>query len=151
MTKTIFLSLICLIISNLTFSQIPQEEKIDALFAEWDNEDSPGCALGIFKNGEIIYAKGYGQANLEYSIANTPQSIFRIASTSKQFTAACIVLLAEQGKLNLTDPLSKFYPDFPTYANDITVLHLLNHTSGVRDYLTPVSYTHLTLPTTSRV
>ncbi len=139
MTKTICVSLFFLFIANFSFSQIPQQEQVDALFADWDKKDAPGCALGIFKSGEIIYSKGYGQANLEYSIPNTPQSIFRIASTSKQFTAACIVLLDEQGKLNLSDPLSKFYPDFPSYAKDITVLHLLNHTSGVRDYLTLAS------------
>ncbi|MEL6673259.1 MAG: serine hydrolase [Bacteroidota bacterium] len=109
---------------------------IDEIFAEWDQAHTPGCALGIFQEGEIVYAKGYGLANLEYEIPNDAQSVFRIGSTSKQFTAACIVLLAQADKLALDDPLRKFFPDFPAYANQITVRHLLNHTSGLRDYLT---------------
>lgn len=108
--------------------------EVDAVFANWDNT-GPGGAIGIIKNGQLEYAKGYGLANLEYDISNTPQSVFRIASVSKQFTAACIVLLAEEGKLSLEDKLSKFYPQLPAYADSISILHLLNHTSGLRDYL----------------
>ena len=96
----------------------------------------PVCALGIIKDGNLIYTNGYGMANLEYDIPIDKHSVFRIGSTSKQFTAACIVLLAGKGKLNMEDRLSKFFPDFPEYADKITVRHLLNHTSGIRDYLT---------------
>lgn len=112
-----------------------QDKMIDNLFSNWDQQNTPGCALGIFKDGEIIYAKGYGFANLEYDIPNSPNSVFRIASTSKQFTAACIILLEEQGKLSLEDNLKSFFPEFPDYAEKITIQHLLNHTSGIRDYL----------------
>ena len=113
-----------------------QTAKVDSIFSEWNALDKPGASLGIIKDGELIYAKGYGAANLEYNIPNTSESVFRIASTSKQFTAACIVLLDQQKKLSLDDKLSKFFPEFPSYANQITIKHLLNHTSGVRDYLT---------------
>ncbi len=112
------------------------EKAVDEIFSSWDKEDAPGAGVGVFQNGKITYARGYGMANLEYDIPNDANSVFRIGSTSKQFTAASIVLLAEQGKLELSDSLYSFFPDFPDYAKDITVRQLLNHTSGVRDYLT---------------
>jgi CubicO group peptidase (beta-lactamase class C family) len=125
---------ICLT-SVFSFGQISQSQLIDSIFSEWIKPGTPGCALGIIQDGELIYAKGYGLANMEYDIPNAPSSVFRIGSTSKQFTAACIVLLAEKGKLNFDDNLKSFFPDFPDYAEEITVRHLLNHTSGIRDYL----------------
>ncbi|NQX77123.1 serine hydrolase domain-containing protein, partial [Gilvibacter sp.] len=123
------------IMTSIAFAQIPEADQIDAVFKAWGNREVPGASLGIFKDGEILYSKGYGMANLEYNIPNDANSVFRIGSTSKQFTAACIVLLESEGKLSFDDPLSKFYPEFPEYAKKITVRHLLNHTSGIRDYL----------------
>ena len=123
------------ILSLNVHSQIPESKEIDKIFAEWDTTSSPGAALGIIKNGQLIYSRGYGMANLEHDISNSPKTVFRIASTSKQFTAASIILLVQQGKLKLEDPLTKFYPEFPEYAKKITIRHLLNHTSGIRDYL----------------
>lgn len=111
-------------------------DSVDALFEQWDIEDSPGFALGIFKDGRIIYARGYGMANLEYNIPNTPQTVFRIGSLSKQFTAICVALLAEQGKLSLDDDIRRFFPEMPEYEIPITVEHLVHHTSGIRDYFT---------------
>jgi CubicO group peptidase (beta-lactamase class C family) len=134
-----FLSLILILIaSNLSYSQLSEEQikQVDEIYVDWDKKDSPGAALGIIKDGKLIYSKGYGMANLEYDIPITNESVFRIGSTSKQFTAACIVLLSEQSKLNLDDKLSKYFPAFPKYANEITIQYLLNHTSGIRDYLT---------------
>jgi len=113
-----------------------QSNAINKIFIDWDKDNTPGCGLGVIKDGELIYARGYGMANLEYGIKNNSQSVFRIGSTSKQFTAASIVLLAEKGKLSLDDSLNKFFPNFPAYAKNITIRHLLNHTSGIRDYLT---------------
>lgn len=112
-----------------------QIEKIDNSFSEWNKPNNPGGAIGVVKDGKLIYSKGYGLANLEYDIPFTPKTISRIASTSKQFTAACIILLSQQGQLSFEDKLSKFFPDFPPYANNVTIQHLLNHTSGIRDYL----------------
>jgi len=111
-------------------------KKVDELFANWDKPDSPGCALGVIKDGEFLYKRGYGMANLEYDIPITSKSIFRIGSTSKQFTAMCISLLAEEGKISLDDNIHKYFPEMPEYAEDITVRHLILHTSGIRDYLT---------------
>lgn len=112
-----------------------QQTKIDAVFSKWNKPNSPGGAVGVIKDGKLIFAKGYGMANLDYNIPNGPKTVFKIASTSKQFTAASIILLSQQGKLSLDDKLSKFFPEFPSYANDITIQHLLNHTSGIRDYI----------------
>jgi CubicO group peptidase (beta-lactamase class C family) len=119
----------------LSFSQPKEHTEIDQIFSAWNQKNVPGGALGIIKDGALLYAKGYGMANLEYDIPNSASSVFRIASTSKQFTAACIILLKEQGKLALDDTLQELFPDFPDYAKKITIKHLLNHTSGIRDYL----------------
>ena len=76
-------------------------ERVDALFSAWDKEDSPGCALGVMKEGTLLYARGYGMANLEYEVPITPASIFHVASLSKQFTAFSVALLAREGRLSL--------------------------------------------------
>jgi len=111
-------------------------DRVDELFKEWDRNDSPGAAFGIFKDGRIIYARGYGIANLEYSLPWTPQTPSQTGSISKQFTGMCIAILAEQGKLSLDDNIRKYFPDWPDYNGQITLKHLLYHTSGVREYLT---------------
>jgi CubicO group peptidase (beta-lactamase class C family) len=108
-------------------------KKIDSLFLKWNTTNSPGCAVGIVRNDSLIFAKGYGMANLEYGIPNDPSTIFHMASVSKQFTAYAIVLLARQGKLNLDDDIRKWLPWFPDLKEKITIRHLLNHTSGIRD------------------
>lgn len=117
----------------------PRKKEVDKIFARWDKPNSPGCTLGIIQEGRFIYERGYGMANLEYGIPLTSQSVFRIGSTSKQFTAMCIVLLEEEGKLSVDDNLKKYFPKMPDYAESITIRQLLHHTSGVRDYLTLMS------------
>lgn len=109
-------------------------DEVDTLFAKWDSTISPGCSIAVIRDGEIIYKRGYGMANLDYGIALTPQSIFRIASVSKQFTAMCMNLLAEEGKLSLDDDIRKYVPEIPDYGSPITIRHLIHHTSGLRDY-----------------
>ena len=111
-------------------------DQVDVLFAEWDKPDSPGCALAIIQDGEIVYRRGYGYADLEHDVPITPASVFDIASTSKQFTATCIAILARQGMLSLDDDIRKHIPEMPAYAVPITIRHLIHHTSGIRDYLT---------------
>ena len=108
-------------------------EKIDDLFHEWDNDESPGAAVAILRDGEVIFKKGYGMANLEYGIPITPSSIFHIASESKQFTNYCIVLLAREGKLSLEDDIRKYLPELPDFGKKITIKNLIHHTSGLRD------------------
>ncbi len=113
-----------------------QKRKVDAVFAAYDTPASPGCVLGVIQDGRLIYARGYGRANLEHQIPISPQTVFDIGSTSKQFTAASIVLLALRGKLSLDDDIRKFVPEVPDYSQTVTIRHLLHHTSGLRDYLT---------------
>ena len=106
----------------------------NALFSEYTNK-TPGCALGVMQDGKFTYRKGYGMANLEHEIPIASSSVFRIGSTSKQFTAAAVALLAEQGKLRLDDPMARYFPEFPPWADGVTVMNLVNHSSGIRDYL----------------
>jgi CubicO group peptidase (beta-lactamase class C family) len=106
--------------------------QVDRLFATWDKPDSPGCALAIVQNREIIYKRGYGMANLELEIAIAPNSVFDIGSTSKQFTATCIALLARQNLLSLDDPLQQYIPEIAEHP--ITIRQLVHHKSGLRDY-----------------
>ncbi len=113
--------------------------KVDAIFSAYDKPDSPGCALGVVRDGNFIYTRGYGLANLEYSIPFSSKSVFDLGSTSKQFTAASILLLQQQGKLSLDDDIRKFVPEIPVYQKPVTIRHLLHHTSGLRDYLTLMS------------
>ncbi|RIK37180.1 MAG: hypothetical protein DCC58_18300, partial [Chloroflexi bacterium] len=108
-------------------------ELLDGLFAEWDRVDSPGCALGVVKDGELVYARGYGMSNLEHGVPITPSSIFHIASISKQFTALSIALLHLEGALSLDDDIRRFVPEIPSYGPTITVRHLVHHISGLRD------------------
>jgi CubicO group peptidase (beta-lactamase class C family) len=109
---------------------------VDEVFSDLTKASSPGCALGVYRDGKIVYANGYGLANLEENVPITPQSVFDIGSTSKQFTAASILLLERQGKLSINDDIRKYIPELPDYGQKITIVHLLNHTSGLRDYLT---------------
>lgn len=109
--------------------------RVDALFDSWVAPGSPGAALAVIENGKIIYEKGYGLATLEHEVPITPQSVFYIGSTSKQFVAAAVLLLEQDGKLSLDDDLRRWVPEIPDYGTLITLRHLIHHTSGIRDYL----------------
>ena len=104
------------------------------VFARWDSTTGPGCAVGIDRAGQPRYTRAFGEADLEYDIPNKPSTIFEAGSISKQFTAAATVLLALDGKLNLEDDVRKYVPELPRYERPITIRHLLNHTSGLRDW-----------------
>ncbi len=108
---------------------------VDEVFADLTKTGSPGCALGVYRDGQMLYEKGYGLANIEENVPITPKSVFDIGSTSKQFTASSILLLEKQGKLSVNDDVRKYVPELPDYGQRVTILHLLNHTSGLRDYL----------------
>lgn len=108
------------------------EGQIDDIFAAWDNPKSAGGAVGVMKDGEVIYSKAFGAASLEYNILNTPESIFNTGSVSKQFTAMGIVLLHQQGKLSIDDDIRKYLKDVPDFGHKITIRHMLHHTSGLR-------------------
>lgn len=108
---------------------------IDAIFASWDKPGSPGCALAVARDGEFVYTRGYGYANLDYDIPVTPQTVFDVASVTKQFVAAVANLLAQDGTVSLDDGVRQWLPELPEYASPITLRHLIHHTGGLRDYL----------------
>jgi CubicO group peptidase (beta-lactamase class C family) len=112
------------------------QEAVDSLFSTWNARDSPGCALGVFQNGAMAYARGYGSASLEHDVPISPASVFYAGSVSKQFTAMAAALAIQQGTLAYDDPIRKYLPELPAYADAIRVRHLLHHTSGLRDYNT---------------
>jgi CubicO group peptidase (beta-lactamase class C family) len=114
----------------------PFTRKVDELYAAFNKADSPGCALAIIKDGEVIYKQGYGMADLERNVQISPASIFDIASTGKQFTAMVIAILANQGVLSLDESISTYITEMPTYNQPITIRHLIYHTSGLRDLCT---------------
>ena len=128
-----------LLSSSLMVGQTPpsaQENlpaKVDAIFQKMDSTISPGCALSVIKDGKIVYERGYGMADLDHNVAITPTSVFHVASMSKQFTAASILMLAQQGKLSLDDPVRKYIPELADFGTPITIRELMHHTSGLRD------------------
>lgn len=127
--------LIFLTINRVSAQALPDTtiQKINNFFTKWNNPESPGCAVGIVRNDSLIFASGYGMANLEYGIPNTPETIFHMASVSKQFTAYSIMLLVKEGKIKLDDDIRKYLTWFPDLKVKISVHNLLNHTSGIRD------------------
>lgn len=107
---------------------------IDKIIEEDYQADGPGLAVLVAKNGNILYHKGVGMANLELGVPMKADMVFRIGSITKQFTAVAILQLMEQGQLTLDDDITKFLPDYPTHGHRITIHHLLTHTSGIKSY-----------------
>lgn len=108
--------------------------QLDSLFMEFDLPDAPGASVMVIHKGKPVFARGYGLANLETRTRCTTNTNFRLASVTKQFTAMSVLMLAEQKKLALDEPLTAFFPEFPAYGKKITVRHLLTHMSGLPDY-----------------
>ena len=106
----------------------PESADIDAIFTNWNGTQNPGCSLGVYQDAEILLARGYGMANLEYNIANAADTVFRIGSTSKQFAAMAMAILDDTGQLSLDDDIRKFFPDMPEYGAPVTIRHLVHHT-----------------------
>ena len=96
--------------------------------------ENPGCQLSISRNGQVIFTKAWGMADLEHNVPITTNSIFEAGSVSKQFTAAAILLLEQQGKLSLNDNVRKYIPEMPEYGTPITLRQMLHHTSGIREW-----------------
>jgi CubicO group peptidase (beta-lactamase class C family) len=111
------------------WSQQPANPAVDAIFADLTKPGSPGCAVGVYRDGKIVYAKGYGLANIEENVSITPETVFDIASIAKQFVAVSILLLEKQGRLRLDDDVRKYIPELPDYSSGgrkITILDLLS-------------------------
>ncbi len=114
-------------------AQAPANARVDSIFAQYDRSDSPGCALGVFRNGQIAYSRGYGLANVELGVPITPGHVFYVGSVSKQFTAMSVALLAQDGKLSLDDDVRRYVPELPDFGKRITIRNLVHHTSGLRE------------------
>jgi CubicO group peptidase (beta-lactamase class C family) len=109
--------------------------QVDAIFAGYANSYSPGCSVGVVRDSNYIYKRAFGMGSIELGVPLTPASVFYMGSVSKQFTAAAVVLAAEQGYLTLDDDLRKWIPSMPDYGHTITLRQMLHHTSGIRDVL----------------
>src|SRR5688572_28889854 len=127
--------------AQVSNKELPNKEKVIAgaerafeKFTKAYVGPAPGCAAAVSLNGETVFEKAFGLADLEHNVPNTPQTIFESGSVAKQFTAAAIVLLHQDGKLNLDDPVMKHIPELPDFGWPLTIRHLLNHTSGLRDW-----------------
>src|ERR687895_641693 len=107
--------------------------EIDKVFS-WATPSTPGCAVAVSQNGKLVVNRAYGSADLERDVALSPNSIFDIGSVRKQFVAAAVLLLVEDGKLSLSDDIRKHFPELPDYGHKVTIDHMLTHTSGIRDW-----------------
>lgn len=109
-------------------------DQVDALLKPWSQGDTPGAAIIVIKEGQVLLKRGYGLANLESRQPIGPDTSFLLCSLTKQFTAMAVMILAERGKLRYEDTLSSFFPEFPPYAQKVTIRHLLQHTAGFPEY-----------------
>jgi CubicO group peptidase (beta-lactamase class C family) len=138
MHKFLLLTLLPLICNNLKAqtSSInePLGRSIDSLVLSQIKHTEPGCAILISKNGEIIYKKAFGSANLELNVPLQTDMVFRIGSVTKQFTAVAVLQLMEKGRLSLQDNIQKYLPNFPVKVHNITIEHLMSHTAGLKEY-----------------
>ena len=118
-----------------------QSKKVDAYIkSEMRRQNIPGLSLAVVKEGKVIKAKGYGLSNIEANSAATPKTVYEIGSITKQFTAAAVMMLVEEGKVSLDDKITKYFPDAPQAWNHITVRHLLSHTSGIQNHVAVPGY-----------
>ncbi|MCH7946019.1 MAG: beta-lactamase family protein, partial [Armatimonadetes bacterium] len=108
--------------------------RIEQICQKWDVDDAPGGAVGVVHGGKLLFARGFGLANVELGVKNTADTKFDVGSVSKQFTAMCVLILEERGELSIEDPVSKHFPGIPAAKNGMTIKQLMQHTSGVRDY-----------------
>lgn len=108
--------------------------RVDSVFRQWTGNETPGCAVGVSRGGRMVLARAYGMADLEHDIPNSPATIFEAGSVSKQFTAAAVMLLVLDGRISLDDDVRKYVPELPDYGTPVRIRHMLNHTSGLRDW-----------------
>ncbi|MDI1243199.1 MAG: serine hydrolase [bacterium] len=140
MKRTLLPALILTFAINVT-AQVPERttvlagaERAFEKASKTNSGPAPGCAVGVSLNGETVFEKAFGLAEMEHSISNTPQTIFESGSVAKQFTAAALVLLEKDGKLKIDDDVRKYIPELPEYGKPITIRHILTHTAGLRDW-----------------
>jgi CubicO group peptidase (beta-lactamase class C family) len=132
MFRLVSFAVTVLLVSTPVYAQDNTSE-VDKIFS-WAKPDAPGCAVAVSRQGKLVVNRAYGSADLERDVALSPGSIFDIGSVRKQFVAAAVLLLVEDGRLSLSDDIRKHFPELPDYGHKITVDHLLTHTSGIRDW-----------------
>ncbi len=137
MRTIVLVFLVALLIVSASAADIAAQ-KIDEVFAPYSKPHSPGCSVGVIRDGSFIFRKSYGEGSLELGTALSSDSVFYMASVSKQFTAASIVLAAEQDFLSLDDDVRKYIPELPDYGHAFTLRQMLHHTSGYRDFEVPL-------------
>ena len=127
----------CFLSVSISVGQVPSKESViagvDRAFqkaAKTHAGPAPGCAIGVSLSGESVFEKAFGLAEMEHNVPNTAQTLFESGSVAKQFTASALVLLQQDGKLNIDDPVRKYIPELPDYGSPLTIRHMLNHTSG---------------------
>ncbi|MFT3746622.1 MAG: serine hydrolase domain-containing protein [Pyrinomonadaceae bacterium] len=142
-TQAISLTLLATLFASAQslYAQVPDKAKVVAgaergfeKIAKAVTLPAPGCAVGVSLNGESVFEKAFGLAEMEHNIPNSAQTIFESGSVAKQFTAAALVLLQQEGKLSIDDPVKKYIPELPDYGVPLTIRHILNHTAGLRDW-----------------
>ena len=131
--KKIFPIILLFFFAHSTVGQELTKE-FDALMSETFKDDGPGAVALVIKDEKVLYRKAFGMANLELGVKMKPENIFRIGSITKQFTASAILKLRDEGKLSLDDAITKYIKDYPTHGHEITIKHLLTHTSGIKSY-----------------
>src|SRR6201981_283529 len=132
--RALIVLFLCIARAITALAAEPTAQKVDDLFAAFSKPGSPGCSVGVIRNGSFVYKKSFGYASLELGVPLTPQSVFYVGSVSKQFTAASVVLAAEQDYLSLNDDVRKYIPELPDYGYPVTLRQMLHQTSGFRDF-----------------
>ncbi|MCB1844286.1 MAG: beta-lactamase family protein [Halioglobus sp.] len=133
--QTFFVSaVLALTVCNANAEGSDVAARVDSIFSDYQGENLPGASVMVIRNGERVLVRSYGMANLEEGTPVRPETNFRLASVTKQFTASSIMLLVERGELSLDDTLTESFAGFPAYGNNISLRHLLQHNSGLIDY-----------------
>jgi CubicO group peptidase (beta-lactamase class C family) len=133
--RTLIVLVLSVTAAAVAFGADDRAQEVDQLFAAFAKPGSPGCSVGAISDDEFVYKRSFGEASLELGVPLTPASVFYVGSISKQFTAASIVLAAEQKRLSLDDDVRKYLPELPDYGRPITLRQMLHQTSGFRDFL----------------
>jgi CubicO group peptidase (beta-lactamase class C family) len=121
------------LVGTLAYAQDKTRE-VDEIFS-WATPNSPGCVVGVSQHEQVLVNRAYGMADLERGVALTPETVFDIGSVTKQFVATSILLLVDEGRISLSDSVHKYVPELPDYGHQVTIDHLLTHTSGIRDWV----------------
>jgi CubicO group peptidase (beta-lactamase class C family) len=116
-----------------------KQAQVDRIFSGF-NTHTPGCAVGVAYRGDVVLKSGYGMADLERNVPITAETVFESGSVAKQFTATALLLLAQQGKISLDDPLRKYLPEIPDYGTPLTIRHVMSHLSGLREWRLVASF-----------